>query len=135
MMKKKFKKLRLVSAMTLIEMIAAMIVLSIAVYSLVAVLQDVTSNVGFSEDIADANFYAQEMMEKAMSKDFVAVSSLTNYTRGSFYVNITVVGCTLSGNTWVVDPANTTYKVVTVTASRPGTSAKAEMTTLRAADL
>ncbi|MCP4652175.1 MAG: type II secretion system protein [Candidatus Omnitrophica bacterium] len=57
-------------AITLIEIVAVIIVLGVAVTTLINLLFEVTRRANFSEEVALANFYTQGLMEEIVSKRF-----------------------------------------------------------------
>ena len=57
-------------AITLIEMVAVIVVVGLAIPPLMLTWQNVAYNSGRSATIALATFYAQELMEEIKSKDF-----------------------------------------------------------------
>ena len=55
---------------TLIEMVAVIVVLGIAIPPLLTSFGDIAWRSGRAESMADGSFYAQELMEEVKSKDF-----------------------------------------------------------------
>jgi type II secretory pathway pseudopilin PulG len=58
------------SGITLIEMIAVIVVVGLAIPAILLMWQDLSFRSGRAEVIAQATFYAQELMEEIKSKRF-----------------------------------------------------------------
>lgn len=109
-----------VKGVTLVELIAVILILGLAVSALMGLLTQVTKTAYLDEDIAKASFCAQMGMERVKSeKTFanIANKTLVSCYSGLVY-NITVNNATLSGSTWVITGTNNTYELVNVTGIR-----------------
>jgi len=119
---------------TLIELISVVVIVSVAFAALMAVLSTVTKSAWYSEDSAKAVLCAQSRMERALVQGFNVSSAVNQFcSDGSnpTSYNITVNNATLAANnTWTIDPANTTYKLINVKAWRGGGGASAGLTCL-----
>ena len=69
------------------ELLAVIIVLSIAVPTLLSLLASVTERSSFSEEIATAGFYAQELMEEIRTKRYDEEISTRWTSSGNFGVD------------------------------------------------
>lgn len=77
------KTLNKAKGITLIEMVAVIVVLGVAIPPLLTMWADVAWRASRSEALADATFYAQELMEEIKSKRFVDPEDPTNTALGS----------------------------------------------------
>lgn len=104
-----------VKGVTLVELIAVILILGLAITSLMGVLTQVTQSAWFDDDIAKANFCAQTGMERVKSiKNFTDIINNTSICSSGLIYNITVTGAVLSGNNWVPG-VNNTFKLINVT--------------------
>jgi len=69
-------------AITLIEMVAVIVVVGLAIPPLMLMWQNVAYSSGRSATISQATFYAQELMEEIKSKEFVDPEDSTNPALG-----------------------------------------------------
>lgn len=120
--------LRLVKAVTLVELIAFMVIVGIAATSMVGLLSTITDRVKFSEDMVSASFYAEQLMENAIAQGFVNV---TNYSQTAvsasdgFAKSVIVRYANVTSGQWVItDDSEDPFKMVNVTISKPNSDAK-----------
>lgn len=127
-------------------MVAVILVLGLTIPVLLTMWADVSWRSARSEQLADATFYAQQLMEEIKSKKFVDPEDPTNTAlgpNGEIYPLFDDVddfnGCadssvttpasgftrsgvvdyvTLSGTTWIPSGSSTPYKRITVSVSR-----------------
>jgi len=128
--------------LTLIEMISIIVILGLAIPVLLNMWADVAWRSSRSEAIAEATFYAQELMEEIRSKDFedpnqtpgfgaesgesgrsnyddvddfngYSDAPATGYTR-----SVAVDYVSLSGTTWAHSVSSTDFKRIVVSVSR-----------------
>lgn len=121
-MKKNHKGKGFKKGITLIELIAAMVILSIGIVAILSVQAHVTSKAVVAESMAVATFYAQEAMEKVRMSYYTDVDALAvvDVPAPGYQRTVTVSYCQLSGITWVTSASVTDYKRVTVTVSKTG---------------
>lgn len=131
-------------ALTLIELIVIIVVLGVAIPVLLRMWADVALRSSRAEAIAEATFYAEELMEEIRSKDFVDPEDRNNPNLGpnsgegnrSEYDDVddfngyldnptagytrrcTVDYVTLNGTLWVSSAGTTNFKRITVSVSR-----------------
>lgn len=131
-------------ALTLIELIVIIIVLSVAIPVLLRMWADVALRSSRSEAIAEATFYAEELMEEIKSKDFVDPEDRNNpnlgpnsgegdrsdyddvddfnnyldYPATGYIRRSTVDYVSLNGTIWETSASTTNFKRITVSVSR-----------------
>jgi len=116
---------------TLIELIAVVVIVSVAFAALMAVLSTVTRSAWYSDDAAKVVLCAQSRMERALVQGFNVSSAVNQACPDGTSFNVTVNNATLAANsTWIIDPANTTYKLINVKARRGGGGASTSLTCL-----
>jgi len=124
--------MKMVKAVTLLELISVIVIMSVAITAIVMLLASISSRVDYSERISMAAFYAQQMMEQARGADFAEVDNLTGTdSPASGYQRVVSAGyCQLSGNNWVASASPTNYKMVNVTVTRQASSARSSLVTI-----
>lgn len=112
---------------SLIELVAIMVILGIAVGSLVLTLGGVADKSIFAERTAVATFYAQEKMEELKSKNFANITLGTSAQNvGGYNRTVTVTYCNLTGSIWGYSASETAYKRVFISVAR-GTDVNATL--------
>ncbi|RLF39030.1 MAG: hypothetical protein DRN12_07545 [Thermoplasmata archaeon] len=109
-------------AVTLVELIVVIIILGIGISALLATLGDITRRAYFSEEVADATFYAQEMMERVKSKSFQEIDDLEGKDNPApgYEREVAVDYAQLSEGRWSTASGVTSYKMVRVSVSKSG---------------
>jgi prepilin-type N-terminal cleavage/methylation domain-containing protein len=105
---------------TLIELIAVVVIVSVAFAALMAVLSTVTRRAWDSDNSAKTVLCAQSRMERSLIQGFNVTNSTATCPDGTGY-SVTVNNVTLAANnTWVLGTSNPPYKSINVKAWRGG---------------
>lgn len=138
-------------SVTLMELVAIIIVMGIAVSTLMSFLGTTTQRVNFSENEVYASFAAEQLMESSVAQGFIGISDFSWFTlvwnvsgnwinqssgnitayvqsaanaRDGFAKSVIVRYCNVSGNQWVITDNNSDpFKMVNVTVTKSGSKA------------